>query len=106
MSTRSAWIVYSLSRLAFFAVPFAVLMLIGWKWWLSAIVATLVAVSLSVIFLSKPREAAAQSVYDWRNRDRTADDIAEDEAIEAGETPSETPAEPGTTESGREADAQ
>jgi len=82
VNTRNAWIVYSLLRIAFFAVPFAALMLLGWAWWLSAIVATLVAVSLSVIFLSKPREAAAKSVYDWRNRDRTRDDIEEDDAIE------------------------
>ncbi len=85
MNIRTAWLVYSLLRIAFFAVPFAALMLIGWKWWFAAIVATLVAVSLSVIFLAKPREAAAKGVYDWRNRDRTADDIAEDDAIEAAE---------------------
>jgi len=82
VNTRTAWLVYSLLRLAFFAVPFAALMLIGWPWWLCAIVATLVAVSLSVIFLSKPRQAAAQSVVDWRTRSRTADDIEEDTAIE------------------------
>lgn len=82
MSTRTAWIVYSLLRLAFFAIPFAALMLIGWKWWFAAIVATLVAFSLSLIFLSKPREMAAQGVYDWRNRDRTEDDIVEDAAVD------------------------
>lgn len=84
MNTRTAWIVYIVLRLAFFAAPFALLMLIGWPWWLSAITATLVAVSLSVIFLSKPRETAAESIYDWRTRDRTPDDIAEDAEIAAG----------------------
>ena len=83
MNTRNAWLLYSLLRIAFFAVPFTVFMVLGWAWWLSVIVATLIALPLSVIFLSKPRETAAQSVYDWRNRDRTADDIAEDEAIES-----------------------
>ncbi len=79
---RTAWIVYSLARLALFAVPFAALMLIGWPWWLAAVVATLAAVSLSIIFLSKPREAASVGVYEWRHRDRTADDIAEDAALD------------------------
>lgn len=85
MKTSTAWLVYSLLRVAFFAIPFAALMLIGWQWWWAALVATLVAVSLSIIFLAKPREAAAKGVYDWRNRDRMFDDIAEDEVIDAAE---------------------
>ena len=82
MNTRTAWIVYTVLRLVFFAVPFAVLYAIGWTWWAAAIVATLVALSLSVIFLYRQRSVASESIYDWRNRDRTADDIAEDEAID------------------------
>lgn len=85
MKPRTAWIVYSLARLAFFAVPFAALMLIGWPWWLSAVVATLAAVSLSIIFLSRQREVASESIYAWRHRDRTADDIAEDTAIDGAD---------------------
>ena len=78
VNPRTAWIVYSLARLAFFAAPFAALMLIGWPWWLAAVVSTLAAVSLSIIFLSKPREAASAGVYEWRHRNRTADDAALD----------------------------
>lgn len=85
MNTGKAWLVYILLRLVFFAVPFAVLMLIGWPWWLALLIATLVALALSVIFLSKQRGAASTSIYDWRNRERTADDIAEDAALEATE---------------------
>lgn len=84
VNTRKAWILYVVLRLAFFAVPFAALMLIGWPWWLSAITATLVGVSLSIIFLSKPRETAASSIHDWRHRGHTTDDIAEDAEISAG----------------------
>lgn len=82
VNPRTAWIVYSFARLAFFAAPFAALMLIGWPWWLAAVVSTLAAVSLSIIFLSKPREAASAGVYEWRHRNRTADDIAEDAALD------------------------
>ncbi len=91
MNTRTAWIVYSLLRLAFFAVPFAALMLLlslgGFPQWIAALVAgvvsALIAVSLSVIFLAKPREAAAESIYEWRNRARSSDDVAEDDAVDA-----------------------
>ena len=78
---------YIALRLLFFVVPFAVMLwVLHWPWWLAAIVATFVALSLSVIFLSKPREVASESIYDWRMRDRTADDVFEDDAIEAVES--------------------
>ncbi|MFD5601265.1 DUF4229 domain-containing protein [Leucobacter sp. NPDC058333] len=80
---RTAWIVYVVLRLLFFAVPFAVLFLIGLQPWLAAIFAALIGVALSVIFLSRPRATASESIYEWRNRDRTADDIVEDEATDA-----------------------
>lgn len=82
MNTGKAWAVYIVLRIVFFAAPFAVFMLIGWPWWLALAVATLIALSLSVIFLSKQRSAASTSIYEWRGRDRTSDDIAEDEALE------------------------
>lgn len=83
VNTRKAWTVYIVLRLVFFAVPFALLMLIGWPGWLAAVTAALVAVSLSVIFLAKPRDTASTSIYEWRNRDRTHDDIVEDDAVDA-----------------------
>ncbi len=82
-NTRSAWLVYIVLRLLFFAVPFAALYLIGIQPWLAAIFAALIGVALSVIFLSRSRATASESIYDWRNRDRTADDIVEDEAVDA-----------------------
>lgn len=91
---RTAWIVYSVLRLLFFAIPFALLYVLGIWPWLAAIFAALIGVSLSIIFLSRPRATASESIYDWRNRDRTADDIVEDEAVEEAEgtdvQPSET----------------
>ena len=82
-TTRSAWIVYTVLRLLFFAVPFGVLILLGLSPWLAAVFAALIGVSLSVIFLSKPRAAASESIYEWRHRDRTADDVVEDEAVDS-----------------------
>ena len=79
---RTAWIVYTVLRLLFFAIPFALLFVLGLWPWLAAVFAALIGVSLSIIFLSKPRATASESIYDWRNRDRTADDIVEDEAVD------------------------
>lgn len=82
VTARTAWIVYSALRLGFFAASFAALMLLGWHWLAAAVVASLVAVSLSVIFLHRPRAAASESIYEWRTRERTSDDIAEDLALD------------------------
>lgn len=81
---RTAWIVYIVLRLLFFAVPFAVLYAIGLTPWVAAVFAALIGVALSVIFLARSRSTASESIYEWRNRDRTADDIVEDEAVDAG----------------------
>lgn len=110
MNTRTAWIVYTLLRLAFFAIPFALILFLltagGFSQILSAIiaavVAALIAVSLSVIFLSKQRAVASTSIYEWRNRSRTADDVAEDAALD--HTPQ--PDAPGATLDDRAADPE
>lgn len=82
VNTGKSWALYIVLRIVFFAVPFGVLLLINWPWWLALLVATLIALALSVIFLSKQRGEASTSIYEWRNRDRTADDIVEDELVE------------------------
>lgn len=86
VSTGKAWAIYIVLRVLFFAVPFTVLFAIGWPWWLALAVATLIALALSVIFLSKQRDEASTSIYEWRMRDRTADDIDEDAALDATAT--------------------
>ncbi|WP_162903818.1 DUF4229 domain-containing protein [Leucobacter sp. wl10] len=95
---RSAWIVYTVLRLLFFAVPFALVYLLGLSLrfspmlsaFVAAALAALISISLSLLLLSKPRDVASESIYEWRNRDRTADDIAEDDAIAAEKRSEET----------------
>ena len=101
-TTRSAWTIYVTLRLLFFVVPFGIIYWLGLQMGftlalsggVAAVLAALISVSLSVIFLSRPRAQAAQSIADWRNRDRTADDIEEDSMLDAeGEAPAnEAPA--------------
>ncbi|MHA3683456.1 DUF4229 domain-containing protein [Leucobacter sp. HY1908] len=98
-SSRSAWTMYVSLRLLFFVVPFGIVYWLGLQLGftlalsggVAAVIAALISVSLSVIFLSRPRAQAAQSIADWRSRDRTADDVEEDDALD-GEAPSEASA--------------
>lgn len=63
-------------------MPLVILSLIGFQLWVAAIFATLIAFSLSVIFLRNIRDDASETIYDWRNRDRTEDDITEDAILD------------------------
>ncbi|WP_461640329.1 DUF4229 domain-containing protein [Leucobacter sp. BZR 635] len=87
---RKAWTTYIVLRLLFFVVPFAALYALGlalgftmmMSGIIAAVLAALIGVSLSILLLSKPREEASESIYAWRNRDRTTDDIAEDAVLD------------------------
>lgn len=85
MSSGKAWAVFITLRVAFFAVPFALLLWLGtvaWMpWWLALIVATLVGAALSSLFLNEARSEAARTIGEWRDRKRGHDEIAEDEEM-------------------------
>lgn len=87
MSSGRAWAIFIAARLAFFAVPFALLLWLGsvaWMpWWLALIIATLIGAALSSLFLTQARSEAARTIADWRARRHTKDDLEEDEAIES-----------------------
>lgn len=81
----SSWVTYTVLRLLAFFVPFAVLMLVNVPWYVSAIVAALFGLAFSYIFLRRPREQVATSIYDARHREKplvNADDESEDAAID------------------------
>lgn len=90
---RSFWI-YTVLRILFFAVPFAVLMLlpIGREFfWLSAIFAALIGLSLSIIFLRKPLDDVTSSLAARRAASSApSDEEIEDAAVEGTATSSET----------------
>ncbi|MTE23326.1 DUF4229 domain-containing protein [Microbacterium sp. ZXX196] len=79
---------YSLLRLAFFAVPLGVMLLfpVFWDlWWLAVIFATLIGLSLSIIFLGGKRAEVSAGLADRQARRQTptareADDELEDAA--------------------------
>jgi hypothetical protein len=87
VKARSA-LVYSVLRLLAFLVPFGILMLFPIMreyYWLAAIFAALIGLSLSVLFLRKPLEDATSGLAERRAQARTAatDEEVEDAAADA-----------------------
>jgi ABC-type siderophore export system fused ATPase/permease subunit len=87
VKARSA-IVYSILRLLAFLVPFGILMLFPIMqeyYWLAAIFAALIGLSLSLLFLRKPLEDATAGLAERRTQARpvVSDEDAEDAAADA-----------------------
>jgi len=77
------WVRYSIIRIGLFAVLFALLMVTGIEWWISALVATVMAFSISYIFFVRQRDALARDLARRVERKNSSDDdaAAEDDAI-------------------------
>ena len=87
MKARSA-IVYSVLRLLAFLVPFGILMLfpvMQTYYWLAAIFAALIGLSLSILVLRKPLDDVTAGLAERRAQSRAAssDEAAEDAAADA-----------------------
>lgn len=94
MKARSA-IVYSVLRLLAFLVPFGILMLFPIMreyYWLAAIFAALIGLSLSVLFLRKPLDDVTTGLAERRAKARASasDEEAEDAAADAAAPDGET----------------
>ena len=91
MKARSA-LVYTVLRLLAFLVPFGILMLFPVMreyYWLAAIFAALIGLSLSVIFLRRPLDDVSAGLAERRERakadGRASDESVEDAAADAAE---------------------
>ena len=86
VKVRSA-LVYTVLRLLAFFVPFAILMLFPVfreLYWLAAIFAALIGLSLSLLFLRRPLTSATEGLVD-RPRKTPSDEDVEDAASDAAE---------------------
>ncbi|MFT4050798.1 MAG: DUF4229 domain-containing protein [Microbacterium sp.] len=84
MRVRSA-LVYTVLRLAAFLVPFGLMMLVPIlreMYWLSAIFAALIGLSLSMLFLRRPLEELTAGLAERRRPRKPTDEDAEDAALE------------------------
>ncbi|KRB36431.1 DUF4229 domain-containing protein [Microbacterium sp. Root180] len=99
MKARSA-LVYSVLRLLAFLVPFAILMLfpiMRQYYWLAAIFAALIGLSLSLLFLRRPLDEMTSGMAERRERERRA--VSDEEAEDAATVGDAAPA-PGDAASG------
>lgn len=99
---------YTVLRLLAFAVPLALLLLLGFEPWIAAVLAAIIGLSLSYIVLRRPREQVASNLYDRRHGNRTtdtADEDAEDASTDGAvsSAPASTATKPETTETDAEA---
>nr|WP_141931501.1 DUF4229 domain-containing protein [Microbacterium sp. SLBN-146] len=86
MKARSV-LLYTVLRLLAFLVPFGIMMLFPFfqeYYWLAAIFAALIGLSLSVLFLRRPLEQVSVGLAERRAalRDETSDEDVEDAATD------------------------
>ena len=83
---KSTWILFSLMRLAAFAIPLVIMLLLGVAPWLAALLAAIIGLCVSYIFFARTRNALSESLYENRKNKRIstqqADEDAEDAAVD------------------------
>ncbi|PPF62240.1 DUF4229 domain-containing protein [Clavibacter michiganensis] len=88
VNPRRTWLLFSLIRIGLFAVILALLLLLlspgGVPAWISALLAAVISLCISFIFLRKPREEAARSLYEARASTKRSQSSAagDDEDVE------------------------
>ena len=88
MKAVPAWLVFTVLRVLMFAVPFVILLLLGIEGWLAALLAAVIGLCLSYIFLRTPRDTVARGLYEVRHRDKEPvhpDAESEDAAVDRAE---------------------
>jgi hypothetical protein len=85
MKAFPAWLVFTVLRVLMFVVPFVLLLVLGFKGWLAALLSAVIGLCLSYIFLRKPRETVARGLYEARHREKEPvhpDAESEDAAVD------------------------
>lgn len=74
VSSARPILLYTILRVLLFVVPFAILMVLGIWWWVSAIAAAIIAACVSYLFLGRQRDAVSERVHAWRQGGTSRDD--------------------------------
>jgi len=80
MKAVPAWLSYSVIRVLMFAVPLAIMLALQIEGWLAAVLAAVIGLCLSYIFLRKPRENVARDLYAARHREPAHPDAESEDA--------------------------
>ncbi|GEP27646.1 MULTISPECIES: DUF4229 domain-containing protein [Cryobacterium] len=89
MKFVAPWLYYSVMRVLMFAVPLAILLSLGFWPWAAAVIAAMLGLCLSYLFLGKSRESVARDLYQARHPGKepvNPDSEVEDQALNAEET--------------------
>lgn len=76
---KKSWILYIVARVLVFAVPLAVLLILGFNAYYSTGIAAIVGLALSVLLLSRWRSALSEEIYNRVHNRESAATKAEDE---------------------------
>lgn len=93
MNKRS-WITFTVVRLLAFFVPLIALLAIQVNPWVAAVLAAVIGLCVSFIFLRRPRESVAREIYEARHADKPVvreDDEVEDAVLDAQAETSQAP---------------
>ncbi|MGV3733630.1 MAG: DUF4229 domain-containing protein [Microcella sp.] len=83
----SPWIQYTLLRLGLFAASLGVLLALQLDWWWAAIVASIIAMTVSYIFFGKLRDAVALDLAARREKPAVDPDAAAEDAAAPADEP-------------------
>lgn len=77
---KKHWLLYISARLGVFALVLTILMVIGFGWLYSTLIAAALSLAFSLIFLSKLRESLSVDIYNRvkRNKEVGVDDAESD----------------------------
>ncbi len=77
---KKHWLVYISARLGVFALVLTILMIIGFGWLYSTLIAAALSLAFSLIFLSNQREALSSDIYNRvkKNKEVGIDDADSD----------------------------
>ena len=76
---KKSWILYIVARVLVFALPLAILLVLGFNAYYSTGIAAIIGLALSVLLLSRWRSALSEEIYNRVNKRESADTKAEDE---------------------------
>lgn len=83
VKSSRVWVVYSLIRVAIFAVALAALLLLQVNPWLATVLAAVIGFCVSYIFFRGKRDELAKDIYQRRHTEqRDADNDLENEALD------------------------
>lgn len=79
---KNPWINYIAARIGIFAGILAVMLVVGFDPFYSALISAVLSLAISLLFLGKQRSALSEAIYKFSQRKHDRDSVAEDAAVD------------------------